>query len=403
MKKENELKQDTKNDAKKESITEVKKDYKDNLKKDTKEVFETKNLIIVGIFVVSIIIILFGGALIYNKFFYKKSYNEVEEIMVDAALEYLEKYEKKLPQNVNDAITLKEDTLVSSGLINSIDSYVKSKDGNTCTGEVKVTKIGEDKYRYIAFIDCGENIYQTKSFNDYVNENVEIVSNGDGLYSLNNELVYRGDQVNNYIKLGGKIYRIVKIQDGTTVVIFTDKSTSTNWDDRYNIEKDDFAGINNYETSRIRTYLNNLYKSTGEDAFLSNSVKLLVTQYDLPIGKRSNSDTDKTGSLEKAMVLTEQYIGLLPISDFLNASLDVNCTTTVSKSCFNYNYLSKYKYAWWTSTANSKNTYKVYRIDGVASTVNASGNAYVRPVLHLAKDIVYVSGDGSYNKPFIVK
>ena len=55
------------------------------MKDKINEKMDKKSLIIAGVFLVSIVIILFGGALIYNKFFYKKTYSEVETIMLEAA------------------------------------------------------------------------------------------------------------------------------------------------------------------------------------------------------------------------------------------------------------------------------------------------------------------------------
>ena len=62
-----------------------------------------------------------------------------------------------------------------------------------------------------------------------------------------------------------------------------------------------------------------------------------------------------------------------------------------------------YSKKWWTLTADSKNTYKVYFIRNSADIATASSSAYVRPVLHLAKDAIYVSGDGTKENPYIVK
>lgn len=368
---------------------------KENLKK-----IEKKNLIIMGIFLISVIIILFGGALIYNKFFYKKSYSEVENIMKEASIKYFEKYEEKLPKNINNSITVSVDTLVKYDMMDTIVSYTKDK-SVTCDGEVTVTNINGD-YRYATTLDCGE-AYQTKTLIDYINDNVDIVTDGNGLYEINNSLVYRGDSVDNYLKLSGKVYRIVKIVDGHPVIILTDTSESVQWDNRYNINNDSDSGINDYEVSRMREYLNKLYKSNAEGSLLNSNSRMLVTSYDLGIGRRKNKDTDKSGSLENAKVLTNQYIGLLPVSDFLNASLDENCNNTIAESCKNYNYLNRYKYTWWTITANSTNTYKVYVINDIASTAQPSNYAYVRPVLHLAKDTIYVSGTGTKANPFIVK
>lgn len=361
---------------------------------------EKKNLIIMGIVLVSVIIILFGGALIYNKFFFKKSYTEVENIMKEATVKYFEKYEEKLPSNINDSITVSVDTLVKNNMMDTIVSYTKEKQAN-CEGEVRITNINGD-YRYATTLDCGKT-YKTQTLTDYIDENVNIVTNSNGLYEMNNSLVYRGDSVDNYLKLNGKTYRIVKFVDGHPVIIFTDNSESVQWDNRYNINNDSDSGINDYEVSRMKEYLNKMYKSNIEGSLLSESSRMLVTSYDLPIGRRKNADSDKTGTLENAKVLTNQYIGLLTVSDFLNASLDENCNSTIAESCKNYNYLNKYKYTWWTITANSTNTYKVYTINKTAATALPSSQAYVRPVLHLAKDTIYVSGNGTKTNPFIIK
>ena len=363
---------------------------------------EKKNLIITFIFIIAVFIIIFGGALIYNKFFFNKSYSEVEAIMVEAAKEYLSKNEERLPQNINNSITIPVSTLVKYDNMDEINNYIKNNKV-TCDGDVTVTNINGD-YRYSPMLDCGE-AYQTKTLVDYIKENTSIVTSSNGLYELNNELVYRGDKADNYLKLNGKTYRIVKItDDGHLVVIFTDfPDKSVVWDNRYNIKTDSDSGINDFEVSRMREYLANMYNNTSDEALLSESAKLLVTSYDLPIGARANGDTDKTGTLENAKVLTNQYIGLLPVSDFLNASIDENCTYTTSESCKNYNYLNKYKYTWWTITASSKNTYKVYSINRFASTTEASNTAYIRPVLYLVNDTIYVSGNGSKDNPFIIK
>ena len=368
--------------------------------KEKSKRLEKKNLIIIGIFLVSIMIILLGGALIYNKFFFKKSYSEVEVIMLEAASEYFYKYEEKLPKIIGNSVTVTEDALVKSNVMNTIDSYTKKKNV-TCDGEVTVTNVN-GSYRYAATLDCGDD-YQTKTLMDYIDENVDVVTDGNGLYKLDGNLVYRGDVVDNYLELGNNTYRIVKFVDDHAVIILTEASESVLWDDRYNIENDSDSGINDYEKSRMRTYLDKLYNDDSDNSLLSKTTRLLVTSYDLPIGRRCNDDTDKTGKLEGAKILTNQYIGLLPVSDFLNASLDENCVSTTSPSCKNYNYLNKYKYTWWTITANSKNTFKVYTINEIPKTNQTSNYAYVRPVFYLAKDAIYVSGDGSKANPFIIK
>jgi len=361
------------------------------------EIDKKKIIIFVGILLL-VIVLLFGGALLYNKLFSRKSYEEVENNMKLAAIEYLSSHKEDLPTNENEIVTIKDTELVNNELMKSVNEQLKIED-YTCDGSVIITNINGN-YRYNPILDCGDR-YQTTKFIDYISNNEAIVESGNGLYKLNNELVYRGDKVNNYVKLSDKIYRIVKIVDNHAIIILTDQADSVKWDDRYNIDKRSNVGINDYTVSRMRDYLETLYNG---NSLLTNEAKLLVTSHDVKIGNRSEADTDKTGNLENAIVLENQYISLLPVYDFLNASIDENCTATTSRSCVNYNYLAKYKNAWWTITGNNSNTYSVFRVaNGTITTSNANKTARLRPVLSLASDAIYVSGNGSKNSPYIIK
>lgn len=366
--------------------------------KEKLEKIEKKRLLLAGGFLLLIIIILFGGAFVYNKFFYKRSYSEIEKIMLDASKEYFATRPNKLPKELNETITISDKDLVNSNNMNNIEEYLKDENSN-CTGSVNVTNIN-GKYRYTSLLDCGDS-YQTKTLIDYINKNVSITTQNDGLYNLNDELVYRGENVNNYIKFSSNTYRIVKITNNQEIVIiYTEKSDSAIWDDRYNVEKDSNVGINNYSISRIKDQLQTLYEETN---LISEENKLLVASHSIGIGKRTNTDTDKTGNLENSVTLENQYIGLLQMNDYLNASTDINCVNTISPSCENYNYLAKYRYSWWTTTASAKNSYQVYKINKTALASNANNSIHIRPVLYLTKDTIYVSGNGSKESPYIVK
>ena len=363
---------------------------------------EKKKLLMPCIFFIVIIIILFGGAFIYNKLYFKRTYSEVENIMIDAAKSYTSKHKNELPKNINDFLTITVESLVNAKEMNSINSYLKD-DTLSCNGNVTITNIN-NTYRYTPNLDCGEK-YKTKKWIDYLKENNPIVEKGNGLYKLNEEFVFRGDNINNYLKLSGKLYRIVKLTNDETVIIYSEKTETTTWDNRYNKEKDATIGINDYSVSKIRDYLNNLYNNSNTIINKTSSFKnnKLIIAHNINFGKRNQDDTDKTGQLERATVLENQFIGLLPLNDYMNASLDQNCTTTTNQSCMNYNYLTDYQYQWWTLTADKSNTYKVYKIIDSVYTTNAANSAYIRPVFHLAKDAIYVSGDGTQGNPYIVK
>lgn len=370
--------------------------------KEKLEKIEKKKLILAGSFLLMIIIILLGGSLIYNKFFYKRSFSEIENILLTSTKNYTSKNKDILPKQINETITISANELIKAEEMKEFEEYTKDE-SISCSGNVTITNIN-NTYRYTPTLDCGTS-YKTKKFIEYIKEKNPIVESGNGLYNMNEELVFRGDNINNYLKLAGKLYSIVKFTNDETVIINTEKLDKTIWDDRYNQEKNSTVGINDYSVSKIRDFLNDLYKNNSilKDKKNNIDVSTLVIAHNLNFGKRSSKDTEKNGELEKSAILENQFIGLLPLNDYLNASLDKNCTTSISASCMNYNYLSKYQKAWWTMTATSLNSYNVYKIESSPKLTAANNSACPRYVLHLAKDAIYVSGDGTKENPYIVK
>ena len=356
-----------------------------------------KAIVIAVSFLILIIVIIFGGAFLYNKFFYKRSYTEIESIMLNAAQNHMRRHSGDLPDELNESVTLSVDDLVKEEEMKEISEYTKDS-SLKCNGSVIVTNVNKS-YRYTPILNCSDK-YSTVKFIDYIKEKHPIVESGNGLYNLNEELVFRGDNVNNFLKLSGKMYRIVKFSSDEAVIIFTDKDEKVVWDTRYNVEKKGTYGINDYSVSQIRDYLNKVYKNVN---YIDDAARRLIVSYDLYVGRRSSQDTDKSGQIEKSAVMENQFIGLLPIYDFMNASLDANCVTDVSPSCMNYNYLTSYRSSWWSVTGSKTKTYQVCAVIQQASYRYANKLAVARYVLHLAKDAMYVSGDGTFDNPYIVK
>ena len=141
------------------------------------------------------------------------------------------------------------------------------------------------------------------------------------------------------------------------------------------------------------------------DTLFSDKDKLTVVAHNLYVGKRSEDISYNDGSIEKSDVLENKYIGLLPLYDYINASLDNNCYSAITQSCANYNYLNGFDYNWWTMTGDSNSTHRIFRIssDGKISTSRAATSIYARPVIYLAKDAVYVGGNGTLDNPYLVK
>ena len=225
---------------------------------------------------------------------------------------------------------------------------------------------------------------------------------------MNGEKVYRGDDVNNYVQLDNALFRIVKVTSDNKILLIldeTDSSISTYYDNRYNTDRGFNSGFNDYKISRMYEYLDNLYNNRLDVQLLSNNDKEKLTPFNLCIGKRTSSDTTNNNSIECSEVLENQMIGLLTVSDYLNASLDVNCRKTIDRSCQNYNYLKLSSTDWWLVTGNSLNSYEAYyvRSGGYLDESNASSYKKVRPTIMLDNNVMIKSGNGSSSNPFILK
>lgn len=362
----------------------------DDLKK---KLFLFGGIIVVGVVVIAVVLLLFSKR--------NYSYDEIEKIMTNAAEAYFEDHPKRLPATELQRVEIDVDTLVASEYMKEMFKYTGEE--ISCSGKVAVQTNG-DGYLYIPQLDCGED-YITQSLKEVVTK--DVVTEGYGLYQVDNSYVYRGETVNNYLKLDNAVWRIVKVTaDGQFMLILDTKIVeSVPWDDRYNSQKGYNIGINNFSTSRIKDSILESYNTNDEDeTILSDDDRSKTVAFDLCIGKRSVSDTAKDNSVECSEVMENQKIGLLTASDYMMGSVDSNCKTIVDYSCQNYNYLTV-PYKWWLVTAVKDNTGEAYGVgsSGVCEATTTSSYMYPRPVIMLDGNVLFKSGKGTENKPYKIK
>lgn len=372
------------------------KPVKDN--KEMKKKLMRMMLIVVGILVVFLIIILIFSFLGSGN----KSYEEIEQDLKNAAIEYYEVQSGLLPREEGETITVRANTLADAELMKPLSEL---REGENCSGRVEVTKVG-DNIIYTPYLECGDN-YTTKELYKAVLEQ-GIVTSGNGLYDLNGEKVYRGDDVNNYVSLDNAIYRIVKVTPDNKLLLIlneVDSTLSSYYDDRYNPAKRFNSGFNDYRISRIKEFLDDLYSSKNDIKILSKNDKEKLASFNLCIGKRNATETNNTNAIECSDVLENQMIGLLTASDYMNASLDANCKATTDKSCQNYNYLRLKETEWWLLTGNAANDYEAYIVksNGYIDINTTSGYKKIRPTIMLNNNVMIKSGNGSASNPFILK
>lgn len=323
------------------------------------------------------------------------SFEKVESKMKSAAISYYKDRAKELPGNNGEKVEVDVNTLKEAGKIKDLSKITK-KDA-VCTGKVVVEKNG-DYYLYTPYLDCGKD-YKTVSLTDKIKENNPVVTEDDGLYEINDNLVFRGEYVNNYVSFAGKIWRIIRINSDGTLRLLQDDITYTGvWDDRHNVDKDSNTGINDFNISRLKNGLNRIYE---EENFFNDASKEKIAFKDICIGKRYEDETNNSGSVECSSVVENSPVGLMQVNEFMVASLDKNCVYSYDKQCSNYNYLAEYEKTTWTLTADAATTHRAYKFNGsrfISST--ASGETGLRLVIYLSGNIKYTSGDGTIDNPY---
>ncbi len=328
------------------------------------------------------------------------NYSKIENTLQKAASRYYKKNKDELPENGEEQ-TVAVDTLVSAEYMKPLEDYVKK--GVTCSGNVTVVN-NNNQYTYIPFLDC-EDEYTTKMLADSITSDNMIVDEGSGLYlDEEDNFVFRGEYVNNYVEFAGMTWRIVKVNADGSVRLFlaapNKKHKNSKWDDRYNVDRDSNVGINNYAVSRVRETLNVVY---NDDEIFNESNRALIKPQVLCVGARSQDSTDLSDAEECSETLEGDYIGLLQLNEYLQASIDENCDSTLNHSCSNYNYLADVGKTYWTITPVAEDTYHNYRISKypfVARTANTSNILYT---INITGKAALEDGNGSKENPYIIK
>lgn len=357
-----------------------------NLDKNLIKKFSIIFGIIAIIFIIIIILKLILGGRI--------SYTSIENKMIESAKKYYQNNSEKLPSD--GTVTIESSKLIEEGYLKDFSKLVKDKNA-TCNGQVTVTN-SNGSYLYSATLNCGE-YYQTKKFKDVLLENV--VTSGNGLYNYGNYYIYRGENLNNYVSFAGKTWLILRVyNDGTIRMLETTNRENVVWDDRYNSNRESNVGINDFNVSRIKDTLEEIYNNSNE---FSETDKSYISNQNLCIGKRSDSNGyGMDESVECSNTLQNQPIGLLQVNEFALASLDQNCKNTTDLECTNYNYLTTLN-SYWTLTADADNTYKVYKVSGSPFVSTASSTSKPRIVVQINSNVNYESGDGSNENPYKFK
>lgn len=363
---------------------------------------DKKFLIFAGLIICLPILLIVFLALIQGCGNRKDSYEGYENKMISAAERYV-KETKKTPKGEGESLTIKLSTLVNKGYIKSSE---KMLDDSTCKGSVTVRRNGASvESTSGGFLDYTVNLecknYKTVHLVDKIKEN--IVTEGPGLYEIDDNYIFRGKEVKNYIVYFGHTYRIMSIdKDGILKLVKAEpEATNRIWDNKFNVETNSNSGKNIYQDSVILKFLIADYENTNK---ISTKAKKHIVAQDVCIGKRSLKDTSFDSEAECSEILNNQIISLLNVSDYSKVSLDPDCNSLVARSCNNYNYLYGVASSTWTLNGSADNTYEVlFLADGSMVSQTANTYAEYNLVIYIDGNILYTNGKGSANNPYVIE
>lgn len=334
-------------------------------------------------------------------------YNELEEKMQQAAINYTNRNTSLLPKTENKPVKVKLDTLVKNRYIKEVHAIEDSS--VTCSGYVEIEKTINKTYKYVPYLKCG-NHYQTKTLSQYIIDNEPLQTTDEGLYKDGNGYVFKGEFPRNHIVIDDVNYRILSITEEGYIKLIREKRTKKRylWDNRYNKEINKYYGINtDFGKTRMEDNLYFLFKNEDEEqgeVFLTRRLKNRIVKYDYCIGKRKSTDNDIKSESECKETFSS-YIGLINVSDYYKASTSSDCNYTNNLSCNNYNYLFGFDYdVFVTFNASDDNTYSYNVIDG--GTIEQSRcnyGYYLYPVVYLNSNVTRSSGTGTPTDPYYVR
>lgn len=323
------------------------------------------------------------------------SYEGIESSMVSAAKSYYISKEDRLPKEDGETIKVSISTLIEAELLEEvIDPNNKEQ---TCNGYVEVIKVGKE-YSYVPFLTCSGN-YEPKYLTDLVKES-KLDEYGNGVYNINGEYVYRGDDVKNYVKFNEQIWRIMRVNSNNEIKLILNDylEDEYEWDTSFNVEEDEYVGVTtDYLNTNMRKVLLNFYNTNFQ-----TDIKAHIVKKDWCIGALTideNFNRDK----ECLKIKEQEYVGLMNISDYGAATLDVNCNNPEQEQCTNRNYLSIPNINTWTMNSVEGSTSEMYVFSiGILSSEEAYSMQKINPVIYLSSKVV-AHGKGTLEEPFIVK
>ena len=255
-------------------------------------------------------------------------------------------------------------------------------------------------------LSLGSAIYM--GFKDYIQT---IGSSNDGLYDMEDEYVFKGSNVNNYITLVGKegnstrnsTWRVLSVNKKTNQVkLISASSIASNvWNSGSEIA---------FKESSLNDFLLTKVNENGI-AYYTN--KIINNDYSIgtvPSGEFSiNALKAALNDINQVDIKSNQKVGTISVLDYVNASRSADCDSNyLSDSCATNNYLKDMfgsSNTTWTLNTNGTDVWYI-NTSGLLATSTPNNNKQIYAVVTLDSS-AYISnpttGTGTSSNPFIIK
>ncbi|MDD3453830.1 MAG: prepilin-type N-terminal cleavage/methylation domain-containing protein [Bacilli bacterium] len=244
---------------------------------------------------------------------------------------------------------------------------------NYVDGELVITEVNPINPAGISII----NIYQSNIL--YEGNTTQ------GLYDMDDEYVFRGNDPRNYAKFKdtNDLWRIISInkKDYTIKLMRVSLLASNQWDSN---------SLSNFATASINSEILNNFMESNET--INKVINKIESQATFNVGVVSDNSVNIKilKSLEKANTVTSD-VGLINISDYVLASTDENCFNGFkATTCATNNYLKNtFSATTWTINSNGP---KIWNIDSSGNLNFSDSNSLynIYPVI-IGKSSMYVT------------
>ena len=296
-------------------------------------------------------------------------------------------------------------------------------------------------------INAKGNVVKKATGGEALLDNVDIVTEGDGLYADSyeeNVYTYRGANPNNYITFNGEQWRIISVNTSDNTIkimrngVLSDRAYDganarsatycnyTNgcniWGSKSTLYDVNLSPITTLATAHngtnklalptseaeLNTYLNGEYYN-GLNATAKSMVKGDAVY---KVGVLNYNNTSMSQDMEQVNATKwKGKIALIDATEYVRASTNSSCTGAYAyyntSSCYNNSSRHNWMYLrdfWWTLSPSS------HDISSVVWFVSSSGAFYnnryadssfgVRPVLTLNSNIQITGGEGTSSSPY---